>query len=188
MLNENSAPEVARLFGARWWVPLLRGIVAIAFGCLAFASPGVTMATLVLLFGAYALVDGVFSLVTAIGGRHRSEDRWLLALEGIVGILAGVVILRAPGLTSVALIFFISIWAMATGFLRIAASIRLRKEISGEVWLALSGVVAILFALMLFFWPTVGVVWLAWMIAGYAVILGMCEIILGVQLRSLRAA
>jgi|KBSSwiStaDraftv2_1062776.scaffolds.fasta_scaffold605724_2 uncharacterized membrane protein HdeD (DUF308 family) len=188
MLNENSAPEVARLFGARWWVVLLRGIVAIAFGFLAFAWPGVTMATLVLLFGSYALVDGIFSLLTAIGGRRHSEDRWLLGLEGIVGVWAGVVILRAPELTTVALVFFISIWAMVTGFLRIAAAIRLRREISGEMWLALSGVVAILFALMLFMWPAVGALGLVWLIAGYAVILGVCEIILGVQLRSVSTA
>jgi len=92
MLNENSAPEVTRLFGAHWWIVLLRGIVAITFGFLAFTWPGVTMATIVLLFWSYALVDGVFSLLTAIGGRRHSEDRWLLGLEGIVGVWAGVVI------------------------------------------------------------------------------------------------
>jgi uncharacterized membrane protein HdeD (DUF308 family) len=188
MLNEGSAPEIARLFGARWWAVLLRGIVAIAFGVLAFAWPGVTVATLVVMFGLYALVDGVFSLLTAIGGRRHREDRWLLALEGIIGIWAGVVTLRAPEVTAVVLVFFISIWAMATGFLRIAAAIRLRKEISGEVWLALSGVLAVLFALMLIMRPVVGVLGLVWLIAGYALVLGVFEIMLGVELRSLRTA
>ena len=92
-----------------------------------------TLATLVLLFGFCALVEGVFSLLTAIGGRPHRGDRWLLALEGVIGIWAGVVTLRAPALTAMVLVFFISIWAMATGFLRIAAVIRLRMEISGEV-------------------------------------------------------
>jgi uncharacterized membrane protein HdeD (DUF308 family) len=185
MLNDESASEMVRLFASRWWAVILRGIVAIAFGVLAFAWPGVTVATMVLLFGFYALVDGLFSLLTAIGGRHRA-DRWWVALEGIVGIWAGIVILRAPALSAVVLVFFISIWAMATGFLRIAAAIHLRKEISGEVWLALSGVLSVLFALMLIMRPAGGVLSLVWVIAGYALVLGVFEIMLGVELRSVR--
>ena len=188
MLREDFAPEVARLFAARWWAVILRGIVAIAFGVLAFAWPGVTVATLVLMFGSYALLDGVFSLLTAIGGGRHHGDRWLLALEGIVGIWAGVVTLRAPALTAVVLVFFISIWAMATGFLRIAAAIRLRKEISGEVWLVLSGVLSVLFALMLMLRPAMGALGLVWVIAGYALILSVFEIMLGFEMRSVRTA
>jgi len=112
----------------------------------------------------------------------------LLALEGIVGVWAGVVTLRSPALSAAVLVFFISIWAMATGFLRIAAAIRLRREISGEVWLALSGVLSVLFALMLMVRPAVGALALVWVIAGYALILGVFEIILGVELRSVRTA
>jgi uncharacterized membrane protein HdeD (DUF308 family) len=188
MLTKEQAPEIPRLFGTRWWVVLLRGLIAIAFGLLAFAWPGVTVATLVLLFGFYALVDGIFSLSTAIGGRRHPEDRWLHALEGIIGIWAGVVTLRAPVVTAMVLVFFISIWAMATGFLRIVAAIRLRKEISGEVWLALSGGLSVLFALMLMMRPAVGAVGLIWAIAGYALILGVFEVMLGVELRGLRTA
>lgn len=183
MPSDGSAPEIVRLFAARWWAVLLRGIVAIAFGVLAFTWPGVTVATLVLLFGFYALVDGVFSLFTAIGGRRYREDRWWLALEGIVGIWAGIVILRAPALTALVLVFFISLWAMATGFLRIAAAVRLRKEISGEIWLVLSGILSVLFALMLMMRPAVGAIGLIWVIAGYALILGAFEVMLGVELR-----
>jgi uncharacterized membrane protein HdeD (DUF308 family) len=112
----------------------------------------------------------------------------LLALEGIVGIWAGVVTLRAPALSAVVLVSFISIWAMATGFLRIAAAVRLRKEISGEVWLALSGVLSVVFALMLMLRPAVGALALVWVIAGYALMLGVFEIILGVELRAVRTA
>ncbi len=170
---------------------LLRGIIAITFGVLAFAWPGVTVATLVLLFGSYALVDGVFSLLTAPGGGRHHEDRWLLAPEGIVGVSAGVVTLRFPAFSAVMLVFFvflISIWATATGFLRIAAAIRLRKEISGEVWLALSGVLSVFFALMLMVRPAVGALAVIWVIAGYALILGVFEIILGVELRGVWTA
>jgi uncharacterized membrane protein HdeD (DUF308 family) len=186
MLSEDSVPEIARLFGTRWWVVLLRGVIAIAFGVLAFTWPVLTLATLVLLFGLYAFVDGIFSLMAAIGGERRKEDRWLLALEGIVGIWAGVVTLRAPQLTAIALLLLISFWAMATGFLRIVAAVRLRKEISGEVWLALSGVLSILFALILMMQPGIGALGLVWVIGGYALILGVFEIMLGVELRSLR--
>jgi uncharacterized membrane protein HdeD (DUF308 family) len=164
MPTENERRELASLFAGRWWAVLLRGSVAIAFGLAAFAWPGVTAATLVLLFGFYALVDGAFSLLAAIGGRRTGEDRRLLALESVIGIWAGVVTLRAPEITAVMLVFFISIWAMATGFLRIAAPIRLRKEISGELWMLR---------------PNVGAIGLVWVIAGYALILGLFEVMLG---------
>jgi uncharacterized membrane protein HdeD (DUF308 family) len=141
---------------------------------------------LVLLFGCYALVDGCFSLWTALGGRRR-EERWLLVLEGVVGIWAGVVTLRAPAVTATVLVFFISIWAMATGFLRIAAAIRLRKEISGELWLALSGVLSVVFALMLMLRPALGALTLIWVISGYALILGIFLIMLGIELHRTHA-
>ena len=187
MAGEDSLSEIRTLFAGRWWAVVLRGIVAIVFGALAFAWPGVTLAILVLLFGWYALVDGIFSLVSAIGGRRTREDRWLLALEGIIGLWAGIVTLRAPSITAVVLVFLISIWAMATGFLRIAAAFRLRKEISGEVWLALSGVLSILFALMLMLRPLLGAMGLVWVIAGYALVLGVTLIMLGFELRHMRA-
>ena len=183
MVSYNSVPEFAGLFAGRWWAILIRGIVAIAFGVLAFTWPSVTLATLVVLFGCYALLDGAFSLITAIGGRRRRDDRWLLVLEGIVGIWAGVVTLRAPAVTAAVLVFFMSIWAMSTGFLRIAGAIRLRKEISGEVWLVLSGLASVLFALMLMFRPGVGALALVWIIAGYALIMGVFLVMLGIELR-----
>ena len=186
MVTENSALEAATLFAGRWWAVVLRGIIAIAFGLLAFAWPGVTLGMLVLLFGCYALVDGCFSLLTALGGRRR-EERWLLVLEGVVGIWAGVVSLRAPAVTAVVLAFFISIWAMATGFLRIAAAVRLRKEISGELWLALSGFLSVVFALMLMLRPALGGLTLIWVIAGYALILGVFLIMLGIELHHTHA-
>jgi uncharacterized membrane protein HdeD (DUF308 family) len=188
MANEDSVPKFAGLFAGSWWTVLLRGIVTIAFGLAAFAWPGLTAATLVLMFGFYALADGAFSLLAAIGGRRHGEDRWLLALEGVIGIWAGVVTLRAPQITAAMLVFFISIWAMATGFLRIAAAMRLRKEISGELWLVLSGILSVAFALMLMLRPDVGAIGLIWIIASYALILGLFEILLGVELRGARTA
>ena len=183
MVTDNSEAEFTSLFAGRWWAVLLRGLIAIAFGVLAFMWPGVTLSTLVLLFGYYALLDGSFSLIAAIGGRRRGDDRWLLALEGVVGIWAGIVTLRVPAITATVLVFFISIWAMATGFLRVVAAIRLRKEITGEIWLVLSGLASVSFALMLMLRPAVGALALVWIIAGYALMMGLFLVMLGIELR-----
>jgi uncharacterized membrane protein HdeD (DUF308 family) len=182
---ENSVLMREGFLDRRWWAVLLRGLIAIAFAVLAFTWPGVTVATLVLLFGFYALADGISSLIAAIVGRHH-EDRWLLVLEGIIGIWAGVLTLRAPGLTAALLVFFISIWAMATGFLRIVEAIRLRKQISGELWLALSGVLSILFALMLIIRPVAGALSIVWILAAYVLLLGVFLVFLGVELKRLQ--
>ena len=181
----NYSPSMS-LFAGRWWVVLLRGLIAIIFGLMAFAWPHLTIATLVLLFGFYALIHGLFSLVGAIGNFRGVGNRWLLALEGVVGIWAGVVTLRRPSITAMVLIFFVWVWAIATGVVRIVEAIRLRKEIRGEVWLALSGVVAIIFGLMLLLRPLVGLVALAWVIAAYALLFGFFEVLLSFELRALR--
>ena len=115
------------LFTKRWWVVFLRGVIAVIFGVMAFAWPHLTIATLVLLFGWYALIHGISSMIGAIAYRPEAGNRWLLALEGVVGIWAGIVTLRSPTTTAVVLIFFVWIWAIATGILRIAEAIRLRK-------------------------------------------------------------
>jgi uncharacterized membrane protein HdeD (DUF308 family) len=175
------------LWDRRWWAVILRGLIAIAFAVLAFTWPGVTVATLVLLFGIYASVDGISSLVAAVAGRDH-EDRWLLALEGVIGIWAGVLTLRAPGMTAALLVFFISIWAMATGFFRIIEAIRLRKQISGEIWLALSGVLSILFALMLMLRPVVGTLSIVSVLAAYVLLLGVSLVFLGIELKKVQAA
>ena len=182
----DASPYMLESFLGRWWIVLLRGLTAVAFGLLAFAWPHLTLATLVLLFGFYALIHGIFSLIAALSNSQQTRSRWLLALEGVVGIWAGIVTLRTPSTTALVLIFFVWVWAIATGILRIIEAIRLRKEISGELWLALSGVVTVLFGVLLMLRPIVGLIGLAWLIAGYALIFGLFEIMLGVELRGLR--
>jgi uncharacterized membrane protein HdeD (DUF308 family) len=182
----DASTNTSGLFVGRWWTVLLRGLTAVAFGLLTFAWPHLTIKTLVLLFGFYALIHGMFSLMAALGRQQQTRSRWLLALEGIIGIGAGLVTLRTPSITAMVLIFFIWIWAIATGILRIVEAIRLRKEISGEVWLGLSGVLTLLFGVLLMLRPMAGLIGLAWVIAGYALILGIFEIMLGFELRSMR--
>ena len=176
------------MFLGRWWTVVLRGVAAVAFGVLMFAWPHLTVAKLVLLFGIYALTHGIVSLIAAIANRQKSRSRLLLAFEGVIGIWAGTVTMRSPLISTIVLIFFIWVWALATGILRIFEAIRLRKEISGEVWLALSGVVLILFAFMLRLRPVLGTFDLAWVIGGCALLFGLFEIMLGRELRSMQHA
>ena len=184
----DSSRNTMGLFLGRWWTVLLRGVAAVAIGVLVFVWPHLTVATLVLLFGFYALTHGLSSLIAAIFNRQKTRNRWLLAFEGVIGIWAGMVTLRAPSTTAMVLIFFVWAWAMATGILRIVEAIRLRKENSGEIWLALSGVVLILFGFMLRLRPVVAVIDLAWVIAACALLFGLFEIMLGRELRSLQHA
>ena len=171
-------------FTKNWWVLLLRGIVAVLFGILAITRPGITLAVLVLLFGIYAVVDGCFALFAAIGGWSHREDRWLLLLEGFIGIGAGILTLRAPGITTVALLF--AAWALATGVLRIVAAIRLRKEITGEFWLALSGIASVVFAFLVMMNPAAGALAMAWLIGWYALFLGATLVMLSIKLHDMR--
>lgn len=178
---------LAAILARNWWVLLLRGLVAIAFGVLAWIQPGITIAALVLLFGAYTLVDGVLGAWTAIAGRKEHEHWWVLLLWGVVGIAVGVMTFVAPGVTAFALLFYIAIWAVATGVLQIVAAVRLRKEIAGEWLLALGGLASVVFGVLLMAQPGAGALALVWLIATYAVVFGIVLVLLAFKLRGLRS-
>jgi uncharacterized membrane protein HdeD (DUF308 family) len=166
-----------------WWLLLLRGLVAIAFGILTWAQPGISLASLVLLFGAYCLADGILALWTAITGSRTHESWWLLLLEGLLGIGVGILTFMAPGITALVLLFYISIWAIATGVLEIAAAIRLRKEIRNEWLLLLSGVASVVFGVLLAAQPGAGVLAVLWLIGGYAIVFGVLMLMLAFRTR-----
>ena len=169
-----------------WWAIVLRGIAGILFGIITFLAPGISLAALVLLFGAYAFADGVLSIVSAV--RRRGADRWwLLLLQGIVGIGAGVVTLLWPGITAIALLFVIAAWALVGGALQVAVAIRLRKVITGEWLLALGGVLSIAFGVLLVLFPGPGALALVIWIGAYAFVVGILLLVLGVKLRGLRS-
>jgi uncharacterized membrane protein HdeD (DUF308 family) len=169
-----------------WWVVLLRGLAAIAFAILAFVWPGITLASLILLFGAFALVDGIFSLIGAIAGRREDEAWWIGVLRGVIGIGIGVLTFVNPAITALALVLYIAAWALASGILEIAAAIRLRKEIEGEWLLALAGVLSIAFAGLLLWAPGAGALALLWWIAAWALVLGVVLVFEAFKLRGLR--
>jgi len=177
--------HLARILFRNWWLLLLRGIAAIAFGVLTWAMPQASLAALVLLFGVYALVDGALAVATAIAAPGGSEQRWLVALWGLVGIGAGVITFLAPDVTALALLFYIAIWAVATGVLQIAAAIRLRREIEGEWILGLAGLASVVFGVVLVAKPGAGALAVLWIIATYAVVFGILLVILAFKARGL---
>lgn len=166
-----------------WWLLLLRGLVAIIFGVLAWVQPGITLAALVLLFGAYSMADGVLCLWTATTGPKGHEYWWLLLLQGLVGIGIGFLTFFAPGITALALLFYIAIWAIATGVLEIAAAIRLRKEIDNEWLLLVAGLASVAFGILLAAQPAAGALAVLWLIGSYAILFGVLLLILAFKIR-----
>jgi len=176
--------RLAAILSRNWWVLLLRGIVAIVFGVLAWMQPGISLAALVLLFGAYSMADGILGAWTAVAGRKEHEHWWVLLLEGLVGIGVGVLTLFAPGVTALALLFYIAIWAVTTGVLEIVAAIRLRKEIEGEWLLVLGGLASVAFGVLLMARPGAGALAVLWIIAAYAVVFGAILVVLAFKARN----
>ena len=165
-----------------WWVLALRGIAAIVFGVLAFAWPGITVVSLVILYGAYAFVDGVFSIFAAIGG-GTPAPRWGLAVVGILGVLAGLIAFANPVLVGIYLLWFIGAWALVSGVMEIIGAIRLRKEIDNEWMLILHGVISVLFGILMLVEPLTAALALIWVIGAYAIAAGLIMIALAFKLK-----
>jgi uncharacterized membrane protein HdeD (DUF308 family) len=176
-----------RRLSLNWSALAARGVVAIVFGIVAFLLPGVTLAALILLFAAYALVDGVSHLVTAFRHRASTGPDWLLVLGGVAGIAAGIVAAFLPGITALFLVTLIGAWAIVTGVTEVIAAYRLRKEIQGEWLLALNGVVSVIFGIYLWLFPGAGAIALVWIIAAFAIISGIILLMLAIRMRSLGA-
>jgi uncharacterized membrane protein HdeD (DUF308 family) len=172
-----------------WWLLLLRGIAAIVFGVLAFIWPGITLLTLTLLWGAYALADGVLALWAAItGGANDAARRWWLAIVGVAGILSGLVAFFWPGLTAFVLLMFIASWSIVIGVMQIVGAIQLRKEIDGEWLLVLSGLLSIAFGVILMMQPDAGVLAVVWIIGWYAILIGVLTSVLAFRLKKYKTA
>lgn len=172
------------MFGRRWWVFALRGLFAILFGVLALIWPGLTLLTLVLFFGVYTLVDGILSVIAGITSYGEHERWWAELLEGILDIIIGLVTFFWPNITALALLYLIAAWAIVTGILEIVAAIRLRRVITGEWLLILSGIISIVFGVLLVLFPGAGALSLLWLIGSFAIAFGVLLIILAFRLRS----
>lgn len=168
-----------------WWAFVLRGVIAILFGVLAFMRPGMTLEVLVLLFGFWALFDGVLALFGSIGAAEAHEPWWPLVFVGLLGIAAGLVALRWPGITALALLFMIAYWSILRGILEIVAAVRFRDLIPGEWWYVIGALASIVFGVLLVMYPASGLLAVVWLIGIYAVVFGIAGIMVGFRLRGL---
>jgi len=166
-----------------WGWVVLRGVAGVLFGVLAFLWPGITLAVLVIVWGAYALADGILALIAAYRVRDQGKPFWSLVVVGLLGIAAGIVTFIWPGMTALVLLMFIAAWAFVMGIFQIIAAIRLRKEIQNEWLLGLSGVLSVLFGIIMFVQPGAGALAVIWVIAAYAIVFGILLIWLGLRLK-----
>jgi len=166
-----------------WWALALRGFAAVLFGLLTFFLPGITLVTLVLLFGAYALVDGLFNLLAFF---RVASHHWALLIEGVIGVIAGVLTFTWPAITAVGLLYLIAFWAIFTGIFEIVAGIRLRKVVANEWLLLLMGVLSTLFGLLILFAPGAGALAIVLWIGAYALMFGIVLLALAFRLRGHR--
>jgi uncharacterized membrane protein HdeD (DUF308 family) len=175
--------SLAHTLSRQWWLVLLRGVVAIMFGILAFTQPAMSTMALVLLVGAFMLADGVLGTWAAISSRKVYDDWWLLLLWGLTGIVAGGLTFFVPQITALVIMFYIAVWAIATGVLQIVAAIRLRKEIKGEWLLVLGGLASVAFGVALLAQPAAGALILLWLIASFALAFGILQVAFAFRLR-----
>jgi len=174
---------VVEVLARNWWALALRGVVAILFGLVALYDTGMTLYVLVILFGAYALVDGVFNVVSAVRAAE-SRHRWVwLLISGLAGILAGLITFLLPSITALVLLYLIAYWAIVTGILELIEGFRLRGQAANEWALLLGGAVSIIFGVLLIVHPLAGALAVLWLIAIYAIVFGLLMLVLSFRLR-----
>jgi uncharacterized membrane protein HdeD (DUF308 family) len=183
-MKTSGGATVVETLQLNWWLLALRGLVAVLFGVLAFMWPGVTLLTLVWLFGAFALVNGLLSLVLAAKAPKGYPRFGSLIFGGLLGILAGLVTFVMPGITALGLLILIAAWALVTGILEIIAAIRLRKIITNEWLLILAGIASVAFGVILLLRPAAGALALIWWFGAWALIFGILMIVLAFRMRN----
>jgi len=168
-----------------WWTFIVRGMLAILFGVLAFWAPAYGIAILVGLFAAWAIIDGAGNLVAGIRTRGQDHSWWLEVLEGLVSVAAGVIAILLPDYAAQALVLILAAWAVVTGAIEIVMAVRLRRVIDNEIWMALAGAASIIFGIVLVLFPAAGAVSLVWLIGSFAIAFGGFLIVLGWRLRGI---
>ncbi len=176
------------LIARDWWVFAIRGVAAILFGVLAFVWPETTLVVLTILFGAYVLVDGAALLIAlARGDRLARRHAWAVGIMGVLGIVAGVVTFIWPSVTAMSLLYVVAVWAIATGFFQTVTAIALRRELEGELWMAIGGIASMVFGALLIAFPGEGLISLVWLVGVWAVVFGVSSLGLAYRLHSLDA-
>ena len=180
----NIVENLGSFLSRNWWLMLLRGLVAIGFGVLVFAKPQISLLALVYLFGVFVLVDGILGVSVAVHGRNELDSWGVLLLWGLLGIGVGVLAFVRPDITALALLFYVALWAIATGILEIAAAVRLREVIKNEWLLILAGLVSVAFGVWLIARPEAGAQAVLWAIGAYAILLGVLLVLFAFKIRS----
>jgi uncharacterized membrane protein HdeD (DUF308 family) len=175
-------PMIARL-AQNWWAIAIRGVLGILFGLVALFLPGATMLSLVLIFAAYALMDGVFGIISAVRAAGQHERWLLLLLEGIVDIVVAAIAVLWPGITVVAFVLLVALWAIVTGGLMLRAAFRLDTD-DTRWWLVLGGIVSLIYGVLLILAPMIGALVLTWWLGAYALIFGVALLVLAFRLRA----
>ena len=181
------AERLSSMLAGNWWAVALRGLAAIIFGLLALLAPGPTMLSLVLVFAATMLVDGVLNLIIGLRSVRRRERWGVFVLQGVASLAAAVVAVLAPGVTVIAFVYLMAAWALVTGILSLMAAVRLRGD-HGRWWLGLSGVLSVLGGIALAVVPLIGALVLTWWLGAYAVVFGVTLLVLAFRLRPHRQA
>jgi len=174
------------LLAKNWWLVEIRGVAAIAFGVLAFLWPGITLLVLVTLFAAYMLIDGVALLVSLRRAEPATAGhRLAVGLMGILGVAVGIATIFWPGITALALLYLVAFWAITLGLTQVIAAIRLRREISGELWFVIGGLLTVVFGVFILVFPGTGLLSLVWIVGAWAVVFGITNLVLAWRLRGL---
>ena len=176
---------LADILSRNWWMVLVRGLAWILFGVVLFAWPGISLLSITLILGLTLLLDGVLNVANGIRERKQHDDWWILLLIGLAGTAIGLFAVVNPAVASLALVFYIAIWAIATGLMQILAAIRLRKVIEGELWLALAGAATVIFGVLLAANPGVGALAVIWIIGVYAIAFGVILVLLSFRVRNM---
>jgi len=180
-----TAPDVVEgILSGLWWAIALRAAAAILLGVIAIFMPGPTLAAIVIVFGIYAIIDGILAIVAAVRGFRKKERWWPMLLEGLVGIAAGAIAIFWPGIGALALTYLVAAWALVTGAFEIAAAIRLRKVITGEWLLLIAGLLSIVLAVFVALYPGTGALLLVWWLGAYAFAYGVVSLVLALRLRT----
>ena len=169
-----------------WWAVVLRGVFAVLFGLGTFLWPGLTLAVLVLMYGGYLFIDGILAVVSAFAQRREGAFPWGVFLAGLASLVAGVFTLFWPGVTALALLYLIAVWAIVRGVFEIIAAIHLRRELTNEWLLALNGAVTVLLGIALLVAPGAGVLAVLWLIGVFAIVAGILMIVLGFRLKGVK--
>jgi uncharacterized membrane protein HdeD (DUF308 family) len=180
--------QVLGIVARDWWVFAIHGVAAFVFGILAFIWPATTLAVLAFLFGAYVLVDGIALLVSLVrrdvlARRHA----WSVGIMGVLGIVAGVATFAWPGPTALSLLYLVAFWALAMGTFQVVAAVALRRELEGELWMALGSAVLIVFGALLVVFPGAGLLSLVWFVGTWSVVFGVSSLGLAHRLHGINA-